>query len=173
MIGGVGGLILAVLGVKVFSVWAPEWLPRNLSVLVDSRVLLFAFGTCLLTGIAFGLVPAYRAVKGDVNEFLREGGRSTATVSSHRTRNALVVTEIALAFVLSSLRGVDDQHADANSADDTGIQCIASRDCGSSAHWAEVHGFVDRRCDRLQFHPSACGEFLSSSAGARPKYTGG
>jgi putative ABC transport system permease protein len=106
MIGGAGGLILAVLGVKGFSVWAPEWLPRNLSVLVDSRVLLFAFGTCLLTGIAFGLVPAYRAVKGDVNEFLREGGRSTATVSSHRTRSALVVTEIALALVLLICAGL-------------------------------------------------------------------
>ena len=106
MIGGVGGLILAVLGVKVFSVWAPNWLPRDLSVLVDSRVLLFAFGTCLLTGIAFGLVPAYRAVKSDVNEFLREGGRSTATVSSHRTRNALVVSEIALALVLLICAGL-------------------------------------------------------------------
>lgn len=106
MIGGAGGLILAVLGVKVFSVWAPEWLPRDLSVLVDSRVLLFAFGTCLLAGIAFGLVPAYRAVKTDVNEFLREGGRTTATVSSHRTRNALVVTEIALALVLLICAGL-------------------------------------------------------------------
>src|SRR5579872_3370432 len=106
MIGGLGGLILAVLGVKVFSVWAPEWLPRDLSVLVDSRVLLFAFGTCLLTGTAFGLVPAYRAVKTDVNEFLREGGRSTATASSHRTRNALVVTEIALALVLLICAGL-------------------------------------------------------------------
>lgn len=106
MIGGVAGLVLAVLGVKVFSVWAPEWLPRELSVLVDVRVLVFAFGTCVLTGVAFGLVPAYRAVRSDVNEFLREGGRSTATVSSHRTRNALVVAEIALALVLLMCAGL-------------------------------------------------------------------
>lgn len=106
MIGGVAGLVLSVLGVKVFSVWAPEWFPHDLSVLVDGRILLFAFGTCVLTGIAFGLVPAYRAVKSDVNEFLREGGRSTATVSSHRTRNILVVTEIALALILLMCAGL-------------------------------------------------------------------
>lgn len=106
MSGGVAGLVLSVVGVKVFSLWAPEWLPRELSILVDGRVLLFAFGTCVLTGIAFGLVPAYRAVKSDVNEFLREGGRSTATVASHRTRNALVVSEIALALVLLMCAGL-------------------------------------------------------------------
>jgi predicted permease len=106
MIGGAAGLVLSVLGVKVFSVWAPEWFPHELSVLVDGRILLFAFGTCVLTGIAFGLVPAYRAVKSDVNEFLREGGRSTATVASHRTRNTLVVTEIALALVLLMCAGL-------------------------------------------------------------------
>ena len=106
IIGGVAGLGLSVLGVKVFSVWAPEWLPRELSVLVDVRVLLFAFGTCVLTGIAFGLVPAYRAVKTDPNDFLREGGRSIGTVASHRTRNTLVVSEIALALVLLMCAGL-------------------------------------------------------------------
>jgi putative ABC transport system permease protein len=106
MIGGVAGLVLSVLGVKVFSVWAPEWLPRELNILVDGRVLLFTFGTCVLTGIAFGLVPAYRAIKSDIHEFLREGGRSTGTVSSHRTRNALVVAEIALALVLLMCAGL-------------------------------------------------------------------
>ncbi|HEV2399695.1 MAG TPA: ABC transporter permease [Candidatus Sulfotelmatobacter sp.] len=106
MIGGVAGLVVAVLGVKVFSVWAPEWLPRELGVLLDARVLLFTFGTCVLTGLAFGLVPAYRAVKSDPNHFLRESGRMTATSSRHRTRNSLVVAEIALSLVLLICAGL-------------------------------------------------------------------
>ncbi|HTT25233.1 MAG TPA: ABC transporter permease [Candidatus Sulfotelmatobacter sp.] len=106
MIGGMAGLVAAFLGVKVFSVWAPEWLPRELSVLVDGRVLLFTFGTCVLTGIAFGLVPAYRAVRSDANRFLRESGRTTATISRPRTRNTLVVGEVALALVLLTCAGL-------------------------------------------------------------------
>ncbi|HXJ85624.1 MAG TPA: ABC transporter permease [Candidatus Binatia bacterium] len=106
MIGGMVGLVLAFLGVKVFSIWAPEWLPRELGVLVDGRVLLFTFSTCVLTGITFGLVPAYRAVRSDANRFLRESGRTTATFSRPRTRNTLVVAEVALALVLLTCAGL-------------------------------------------------------------------
>jgi putative ABC transport system permease protein len=106
LIGGGIGLALAFLGVKIFNAWAPYWPLREVGVLVDGRVLLFTFGTCVLTGIAFGLVPALRAVKGDVNECLREGGRSTSTISRHRTRNTLVGSEIALALVLLICAGL-------------------------------------------------------------------
>jgi putative ABC transport system permease protein len=100
------GLALAFAGVKLFNLWAPVWFPRETGAIIDSRVLLFAFGTCVLTGIAFGLVPAYRAVRTSLTESLQEGGRSTATISRHRTRNTLVVTEIALAFVLLICTGL-------------------------------------------------------------------
>jgi putative ABC transport system permease protein len=104
--GGCAGLLLAFIGVKIFNLWAPVWFPRETGALVDSRVLLFTFGTCILTGIAFGLIPAYRAVRTNLTECLQEGGRSTATVSLHRTRNTLVVTEISLAFVLLIFTGL-------------------------------------------------------------------
>ena len=106
LIGGLVGLILSFLGVKVFNLWVPVWFPRETGAIIDSRVLLFTFGTCVLTGIAFGLIPAYRAVRTSLAECLQEGGRSTATVSRHRTRDALVVTEIALAFVLLICTGL-------------------------------------------------------------------
>jgi len=106
VIGGVAGLGLSFFGVRIFSSWAPFWFPRAMGFPVDSRVLLFSFGTCVLTGVAFGLIPAYRAVSNDVNECLREGGRNTATVSRHRTRNILVITEIALALVLLICAGL-------------------------------------------------------------------
>jgi putative ABC transport system permease protein len=106
LVGGVAGLVVTYLGVKTFNVLVPQWLPRTTGVLVDVRVLLFTFGTCVLTGILFGLVPAYRAVNNDVNESLRETGRSTATLSRHRMRNTLVVGEIALALVLLICAGL-------------------------------------------------------------------
>ncbi|HEV2402010.1 MAG TPA: ABC transporter permease [Candidatus Sulfotelmatobacter sp.] len=106
LIGGLFGLLLAFLGVKLFNFWAPAWYPRETGSILDLRVLLFTFGTCVLTGIAFGLVPAYRAVRTSLTECLQEGGRSTATISRHRTRNTLVVTEIALAFVLLIFTGL-------------------------------------------------------------------
>ena len=104
--GGGAGLVLSFLGLRVFNVWAPFWLPKATGIFVDGRVLLFTVATCVTTGIAFGIVPAFRAVKSNVNECLREAGRSTATVSRHRTRNTLVVTEIALASVLLICAGL-------------------------------------------------------------------
>jgi putative ABC transport system permease protein len=106
LIGGFVGLVLAVGGVKLFNLWAPAWFPRATGAIIDSRVLLFTLGTCVLTGIAFGLVPAYRAALNNLTECLQEGGRSTGTISRHRTRNTLVVTEIALAFVLLVCAGL-------------------------------------------------------------------
>ena len=105
LIGGVIGLVFAFSGVRIFNLWAPSWLPRE-SVLVDGRVLLFTFSTCVLTGIGFGLIPALRAVRSDVNECLREGGHSTPSISRHRTRNTLVITEIALALVVLICAGL-------------------------------------------------------------------
>jgi putative ABC transport system permease protein len=106
LIGGATGLLLSFVGVKLFNLWAPVWFPRETGAIVDSRVLLFTFGTCVLTGIAFGLIPAYRAVTTNVKECLQETGRSTATISRHRTRNTLVVSEIALALVLLTCTGL-------------------------------------------------------------------
>jgi predicted permease len=104
--GGAAGLLLSFLGVKVFNIWAPFWFPRETGVLVDGRVLLFTFGTCVLIGIAFGLIPAFRAVRTNPKDSLQEGARSTATVSRHRTRNTLVITEVALSLVLLICAGL-------------------------------------------------------------------
>lgn len=106
VIGGLLGLLVSFFGVRIFNVWAPFWFPRETAAVVDSRVLLFTFGTCVLTGIAFGLIPAYRAVRTNVKDCLQEGTRSTATISRHRTRNTLVVAEIALSLVLLIFAGL-------------------------------------------------------------------
>jgi putative ABC transport system permease protein len=98
LVGGLAGLVLSFVGVRILIVLSTHLLPTA-GVVVNGRVLLFTFGVCVLTGLVFGLIPAYRASKSDPNECLREGGRSTATKSRHRTRNILVVAEIAVALV--------------------------------------------------------------------------
>ncbi|HKV80374.1 MAG TPA: ABC transporter permease [Candidatus Sulfotelmatobacter sp.] len=98
MVGGVAGIILAFWGARILKTLSGRFLPAA-GVSLDGRVLLFTFGTCIVTGVVFGLIPAYRASKNDPNECLREGGRSTATKSRHRARNILVVSEIAVALV--------------------------------------------------------------------------
>jgi putative ABC transport system permease protein len=67
---------------------------------VDGTVLAFTVAISLLTGLLFGLVPAISASRTDVNTALKEGGRNTVSAGSRRMRNALVVSEVALALVL-------------------------------------------------------------------------
>jgi putative ABC transport system permease protein len=96
--GGLAGLVLSFAGIRILKAMSASLFPMA-GVSVNSRVLFFTFGICVLTGLVFGLIPAYQASKNDPNECLREGGRNTATKSRHRTRNILVVVEIAVALV--------------------------------------------------------------------------
>ena len=104
--GGLGGLLLSIWGIKLFDLLSPSWMPRTANTPMDARILLFTFGICVLTGIIFGVAPAFRASKQDVNETLRGEGRSTSSVSRHRTRNLLVIAEIAVALVLLICAGL-------------------------------------------------------------------
>ena len=68
---------------------------------MDTRVLLFVLAVSVLTGVVFGMGPAWVAARGDVAEALNESGRSTtASAMGHRIRNILVASELALALVL-------------------------------------------------------------------------
>ncbi|MGB0034827.1 MAG: ABC transporter permease [Candidatus Acidiferrales bacterium] len=86
---------------KVFS----ERLPRWSEIQIDTRVMVFALCISVLTGVLFGLAPAWEAVKVSLNDSLKEGGRMGSGVSRHK-RNALVVCEIALSLVLSTGAGL-------------------------------------------------------------------
>jgi putative ABC transport system permease protein len=107
VIGGVAGLALSFLSVRVFNLWAPFLASTSKGFLVDSRLLLFTFGTCI-TGIAFGLIPARRAVGATSTMLARRRIQHRDQIASSR-KNTLVVTEIALALVLLICRA-HDQH---------------------------------------------------------------
>src|SRR5205814_1011499 len=91
---------------RVLVQLAAGQLPRAEAVGLDYRVLAFTAAISLLTGIAFGLVPAVRASSPELQQSLREGTRGS-TGGSGGLRNTLVVAEVALAMVLPSLAGRD------------------------------------------------------------------
>lgn len=98
--GGVLGLALAVGALKLLRVFGSSNLPRLQEIGLDGRVLAFTCAISLLTGLVFGLAPAWRAAQVDLNEVLKDGGRSNSGTSGQRLRSLLVVAEVALALML-------------------------------------------------------------------------
>jgi len=99
--GGAFGAVLAAFGVRLLKASQFDAIPRLAAVAVDGRVLAFAFGVSVLTGLLFGVAPALRLSHESLQGTLRSGGRSLAgTRGSRRTRDALVTVEVALAVVL-------------------------------------------------------------------------
>lgn len=94
------GLALAAGGVRVLVAAAPPGVPRIGEARVDGVVLAFALAVAAASSLAFGLVPALRAARSDLQGALREGGRSSGASARDRVRAALVTAETALAVTL-------------------------------------------------------------------------
>jgi putative ABC transport system permease protein len=98
--GGLAGLMLAYLAVDGLNLLSQRILPRAEAIRIDAAVMAFTFGASVLTGILFGLVPAFKNSVARMNAGLREGGRGASAGSSHRLRAAFVVIEVALSLML-------------------------------------------------------------------------
>jgi len=99
--GGAVGVLIAWWGTSLLVALKPENLPRLQEIGVDSRVFAFTFGLSLLTGVIFGLLPAWTASRAGVSESLKEGGRSATAGRAHqRVRSTFVVVELAIALIL-------------------------------------------------------------------------
>ncbi|MGH9936416.1 MAG: FtsX-like permease family protein, partial [Blastocatellia bacterium] len=105
MVGGGGGILLAQWAIDALRALGPEQLPRLQAVSVDGRILLFTLGVTLVTGVLFGLAPALQAGQVNLNELLKEGGRGGGG-QRRRLRDALVITEVALALALLAGAGL-------------------------------------------------------------------
>ncbi len=100
IIGGCLGLLLASWGVDLLVKFAPEDVPRLSGVAIGWSVFGFTLLLSVLTGVLFGLAPAWQSAKTDLNEALKEGSRSATDARSGRLRNTFVIAEVALAMVL-------------------------------------------------------------------------
>jgi len=103
--GGGLGLFLAASGTDVALRNLPSALPRANEIGLDFRVLLFTMAVSLLCGILFGLVPALRISRPNLQETLKEGGRGSGG-GKHRAQGVFVVAEMALALVLLIAAGL-------------------------------------------------------------------
>ena len=99
-LGGVAGVLGAVWAVHTINrALPPNTLPVP-TVEIDSIVFLFALGATIATGLLFGIAPARRSAKADLNTFLKSGGRGSPARMSARLRDVLAAAELALATVL-------------------------------------------------------------------------
>ncbi len=105
--GGVLGLILAAIALRVGKTLLPESLPRISEIALNWYVIGFALLLAVITGLLCGLAPAFAALRTNVNSHLKEGGRSGTAGGGHaRLRSTLVVAEIAIALVLLAASGL-------------------------------------------------------------------
>ncbi len=105
IVSGALGLLLAAWGTKAALSILPAALPRAEDIGLDTRVLLFTLAISLVAGVLFGLVPALKMSKPNMQETLKEGGRGVSG-GRHRMQGVFVVSELAMALVLLAGSGL-------------------------------------------------------------------
>jgi putative ABC transport system permease protein len=105
--GGLLGIMLAAVALRVGKSLLPESLPRIAEIGLNWKVIGFALLLAIVTGLLCGLAPAFAALRTSLNDTLKEGGRTGFAGGRHaRLRSALVVAEIAIALVLLAASGL-------------------------------------------------------------------
>jgi len=100
LVGAIAGVLVGYLGLQALLASLPGNVPRADEVRVDVVVLAVTAALAVVTGLAFGLVPAWRALSTRLHEPLKEAGRGSVGPGQHRVRNALVIAEVSMALVL-------------------------------------------------------------------------
>ena len=93
-------------GLRVIVRLGPQNIPRLGEIQMDPYVLSFTVGLSVLTGLLFGLAPGFSSTNGNLHGTLKEGGRNTSSTGRHRLRSVLVVSEVALCFILLTGAGL-------------------------------------------------------------------
>ncbi len=166
--GGAVGLVFGAIGVRALLALSPGNIPRindpehsaGSLALLDWRMLLFLFGITLLTGVLFGLVPALRVSRFDVNATLKESsGRSGTGLRHSRIRSILVASEIALAVILLAgaalmIRTYAGLSAVRTGLDSSNVLTLRTAISGSRYNsTAQVESMVQQATDRIQALP--------------------
>jgi predicted permease len=101
LVGGLLGVLVAKFGIALIINVLSDQLPRIHEIGINGAVLLFTLGVSVLTGLLAGLYPAWRFAKADINDALKQGmGKTDSDSGGMRTRNILVVAEVALSLIL-------------------------------------------------------------------------
>jgi putative ABC transport system permease protein len=158
--GGIAGVLLGSWGLQVLLAATPDNLARVDAVRIDASVLLFSAALTLTTGIIFGVAPALQVSRPDLNETLKEGGRSgTKGAKAQHVRSALVVAQVALSLVLLvgaglMLRSFAELQATSPGLDPTNV--VAAGVTLPGARYSDLDArrqFIRRVIDRLEATP--------------------
>jgi putative ABC transport system permease protein len=107
LIGGALGVLIAMWGTQALISLNPQGIPRANEIGVDPKVLVFALVASVVSGVIFGLVPAVQTSRQNLNDVLKEAGKSLmGNARGRRIRSGLVVVEVALALVLMTGAGL-------------------------------------------------------------------
>src|SRR5438876_64101 len=107
VLGGIAGVLLALGMIKALLVLMPRYdLPSEADVRISLPVLLFTVAATLLAGMLFGCVPAWQASGVNLNETLKEGGRTGTGSTRHHVRRVLIIMEFGLALTLLASAGL-------------------------------------------------------------------
>jgi putative ABC transport system permease protein len=106
-LGGALGVLLGWVGLQLFLAASPAKIPRLNELTLDITALMFTLSISFLTGVLFGLAPAWQFSRPNLNEALKEGGQTASSgATASRTRNFFIVTEVALSLVLLTGAGL-------------------------------------------------------------------
>jgi putative ABC transport system permease protein len=158
--GGGLGILLGVLGIDGLTKILPMGMFQDLGTSMDRTVLAFAAGVIIFMTFAFGLVPAFTASRGDVQDALKEGGRSSsAGMANGRLRAAFAVAEIALAMVLLIGAGLMVKslyrllHVDGGFRTDNILSMEVELDGTRYAHPPQILNFWQQSLDKIRAIP--------------------
>jgi putative ABC transport system permease protein len=158
---------LAAAAAGLLRTFAARFTPRAAEIGLDGRVLLFALGLSLLTGLLFGLVPAF-STRRDPAEALREGGeRATSGGGRNRLRSVLIVAQVAVSFMLLCGAGLALRSLGKLAAVDAGFQTERVLSASISLNFSrydtpEKRGaFFDRLLEKLTSAPGVTGAAIA------------
>ncbi|MDX2154392.1 MAG: ABC transporter permease [Bryobacteraceae bacterium] len=163
-VGGALGMAMAHLATAALVRAIPYNVPRGEEVGTDGTVLLFTLGLSVVTGLLFGLAPALSAASADVNEALKQGGRSGTAGRRHgRLSGALVTAQVAVAIVLLTGAGLLVRSFVLLRSVDTGVRQEGALALSLQLpeqqykEQAKVEGFYRNLIERLEALPGVTG----------------
>ncbi len=171
MMGGLVGVLLAFVSRGAIVAMSPANAARFPDTRVDGTVIAFAFGISLLTGIIFGLSPAWKLARTNLRDVMQEGGRGSSDVSGQaRLRQTLITAEVALTLVLLASASLLIQSLKRTESVKLGFDpnrlLMLDIDLAGNryAKKAQVNAFYDQLLERIRVLPGVAGATLDSAA---------
>jgi putative ABC transport system permease protein len=174
--GGLLGLALAYLAIKPLQTLSAGSVPRAADVTIDVPVLLFVAAVSVVTGILFGLAPAWQASRTGFVEALKEGGRSSVGTGGRWIRSTLLIVELSLSIVLLLgavlfLRSFARlTHVDPGFRTDNVLAFRVALPQKAYPNEAAVFSFYDRLLDKLRGLPGVTAAGMVQSVPLRGDY---